>query len=547
MTGVFMRFLGLLLGTSLIAAPAVAQPVAPPPPKLIVAISVDQLSSDLFAKYRPVLNGGFAKLGRGTVFPRAYQGHAATETCPGNSTILTGAYPARNGIIANTWYDLSQKRADKAVYCAEDERVMGSTSTAYTVSPWHLKVPTLGDYLKRQWPASRTVAVAGKDRAAVMMTGGRPDQRWYWNGKTYVTDLTGVAIPVSVTSARTAVASAVAQPQAGLEPPALCAAKSTPVAVGGGGAPVGAGRFARPAGDLSLFRASPEFDGATLALAAGLVREMKLGKGQAPDLIAVGLSATDYVGHRYGTEGQEMCLQMLSLDRDLGDFLAFLDREVGNYAVVLTADHGGKDIPERERNAGVAGAARVDSSISASNVGKALAARFGLSGSVLYGSNFGDIYIDRAIAAGQRARVLAAALATYRAHPQVEAVFTHDQLAKTPIPTTSPDRWSLIERARVSFDAVRGGDFVVLLKKDITPIADTRGGYVATHGSVWDYDRRVPIIFWRNGYPAQNIDMPVQTVDILPSVAAMIGLSLAGAEIDGKCLAQAPGAVSTER
>ena len=539
--------LTLALSAVLLAAPAAAQPSAPPPPKLIVAISVDQLSSDVFDEYRPVLNGGFAKVGRGVVFPHAYQGHAASETCPGHSTILTGAHPARNGIIANTWYDLSQVRADKAVYCAEDERVAGSTSSAYTVSPWHLKVPTLGDYLKRQWPTSRTVAVAGKDRAAVMMTGLRPDQRWYWNGKTFTTDLTGATVPQSVLSARSAVASLVAQPQAGLEPPALCTAKATVVPVGGGGAPVGAGRFARAAGDLSLFRASPEFDGATLALAAGLVREMKLGKGPAPDLLTVGLSATDYVGHRYGTRGQEMCLQMLSLDRDLGDFLAFLDREVGDYAVVLTADHGGKDIPERERTAGVAGAARVDPAISASNVGKALAARFGLPGSVLYGSNFGDIYLDRSIVAGQKARVLAAALATYRAHRQVEAVFTHDQLAKTPMPTRTSDKWSLIERARVSFDAKGSGDFVVILKRDITPIADTKGGYVSTHGSVWDYDRRVPIIFWRNGYAAQNVDLPAQTVDILPSLAGMIGLSLPSGDIDGKCLPQAPGATCPAR
>ena len=540
-----MPIRSLLIGAALIAAPVSAQPA--PPPKLIVVISVDQLSSDLFDEYRPLLNGGFAKLGRGTVFPHAYQGHAASETCPGHSTILTGAFPARNGIIANTWYDLSQKRADKAVYCAEDERVAGTSSSAYTVSPWHLKVPTLGDYLKRQWPASRTVAVAGKDRAAVMMTGQRPDQRWYWNGKTFATDLSGATVPQSVASARSAVASLVAQPQAGLDPPALCSAKAGQVPVGGGGAPVGAGRFERKAGDLTLFRASPEFDGATLALAAGLVREMKLGKGAAPDVLAVGLSGTDYVGHRYGTRGQEMCLQMLSLDRDLGDFLAFLDREVGNYAVVLTADHGGKDIPERERLVGVAGAARVDPAISASNVGKALAARFGLPGSVLYGSNFGDVYVDRSVAMGQFSRVLAAALATYRAHPQVEAVFTHDQLAKTTIPTGTPDRWSLIERARASFDAKRSGDFVVLLKRDITPIADTKGGYVSTHGSVWDYDRRVPIIFWRPGAAGQNVNLPVQTVDILPSLMAMLGLAIPGGTIDGKCLPQAPGAACPTR
>ena len=537
-----MRIPSLLAITVAIAAPAAAQPAAPPPPKLTVVISVDQLSSDLFDRYRPVLQGGFAKLGRGTVFPHAYQGHAASETCPGHSTILTGAHPARNGIIANTWYDLSQTRSDKAVYCAEDERVAGTSSSAYTVSPLHLKVPTLGDYMKQKWPASRTVAVAGKDRAAVMMTGLAPDQRWYWNGKTFATDLKGSATPQSVISARTAIANLMAEPQAPLEPPALCAAKARVVPVAGGAQPVGAGRFERAAGDASLFRASPAFDGATLALAAGLVREMQLGQGVAPDLLAVGLSATDYVGHRYGTEGQEMCLQMLSLDRDLGDFFAFLDREVGDYAVVLTADHGGKDIPERERAAGVAGAARVDPSISASNVGKALATRFGLPGSLLYGSNFGDVYVDRSVAMGQRARVLAAALATYRAHPQVEAVFTNEQLARTSMPITTPDKWTLIERARASFDAQRSGDFVVLLKRDITPIADTKGGYVSTHGSVWDYDRRVPIIFWRSGYPAQTIDLPVQTVDILPSLAAMLGLPIDAGSIDGQCLTQAPSA-----
>ncbi len=532
-----------LLPVLLIAATSAATAQPAPAPKLTVVISVDQLSSDLFDQYAPVLQGGFARLRQGTVYPHAYQGHAASETCPGHSTILTGARPSRSGIIANIWYDLGQARSDKAVYCAEDERVAGTSSLAYTVSPMHLKVPTLGEYMKRQWPGSRSVAVAGKDRAAVMLTGQRPDQRWYWNGKTFATDLKGGTIPQSLTSARTAVANLVAQPQAPLEPPTLCSAKAQEVAVAGGGQPVGAGRFARAAGDLTLFRASPAFDGATLALAAGLVRELKLGKGAAPDLLAVGLSATDYVGHRYGTEGQEMCLQMLSLDRDLGDFLRFLDNEKLDYSVVLTADHGGKDIPERERAAGVAGAARVDPSISASNVGKALAARFGLPGSLLYGSNFGDIYIDRSVAAGQKARVLAAALAIYRAHPQVEAVFSHDQLARMPMPSSSPDRWTLIERARASFDTQRSGDFVVLLKRDITPIADTRGGYVATHGSVWDYDRRVPIIFWRPGYPAQRIDTPVETVDILPTIAASMGLALPVGTIDGHCLSAAPGAV----
>ncbi len=533
-----MRLWPVLLLAS--ATTAMAQPAAAP--KLTVVISVDQLSSDLFDEYAPVLQGGFARLRQGTVYPHAYQGHAATETCPGHSTILTGARPSRTGIIANIWYDLSQTRSDKAVYCAEDERVAGSSSLAYTVSPLHLKVPTLGDYMKRQWPGSRTVAVAGKDRAAVMMTGQRPDQRWYWNGKTFATDLKGAAIPQAIVAGNAAVAALLAQPQAPLDPTALCAAKSRAVAVSGGGKPVGAGRFDRLAGDLIKFRASPAFDGATLAIAAGLVREMKLGKGGAPDLIAIGLSATDYVGHTYGTEGQEMCLQLLSIDRDLGDFLKFLDGERIDYSVVLTADHGGNDIPEREREAGLANAARVDPGMAAAVMGKAIATRLGLAGSLLYGESFGDMYIDRSLTAANRAKVLSAAVAAYRAHPQVEAVFTHEQLVRTPSPTGAPDKWTVLQRARASFDNDRSGDFVVLLKARVTPIADTSRGFVATHGSAWDYDRRVPIIFWRPGFAAQTIDQPVETVDILPTIAASMGLALPMATIDGKCLAAAPGA-----
>ena len=84
-----------------------------PKPKLIVAIAVDQLSSDVFSEYRPRFTGGFKRLSGGVVFPRGHQGHAATETCPGHSTILTGSRPARTGIIANDWQDPGLPRKAK--------------------------------------------------------------------------------------------------------------------------------------------------------------------------------------------------------------------------------------------------------------------------------------------------------------------------------------------------------------------------------------------------------------------------------------------------
>ena len=116
-------------------AAAPAQPLRADAPKLVIAISVDQLSSDLWDEYRPHFRGGFARLAQGTAYRNGYQSHAATETCPGHSTILTARRPATNGIVANTWIDQATARDDKTIYCSEDERVPGSTSREYTVSP----------------------------------------------------------------------------------------------------------------------------------------------------------------------------------------------------------------------------------------------------------------------------------------------------------------------------------------------------------------------------------------------------------------------------
>ncbi|MEO6198967.1 MAG: alkaline phosphatase family protein [Sphingomicrobium sp.] len=509
-------------------------PVSAAPPKLIVVISVDQLSADLFDQYRGQFTGGLARLSSGTVFRNGFQSHAASETCPGHSTILTGDRPARTGIIANAWVDQSIARADKNVYCAEDERVAGSSSSKYTVSAVHLKVPTLGEYMKRQWPASRNVAVAGKDRSAVMMGGHNADQIWYWSGKGFAAGIAGVAAPASIAATNAAIAQALSSARPALEPAPFCAAKALPITIPEHSA-VGNGAFARAAGDAAAFRSSPEFDGATLALSAALAHEMKLGQGRTPDILSIGLAATDYVGHYFGSGGQEMCLQLMSLDRDLGDFLAVLDAGGADYAVALTADHGGEDVPERLKANGDAAAQRVDPELSAAAIGKKVGALLNLSGAILRGDVNGDVYLDSELSQPDRARALKAAVEAYRAHPQVAAVFTKDELGLTAIPASTPDRWSLIERARASFDPKRSGDLYVILREGVTPIGHATGA-VATHGSPWDYDRRVPILFWRKGGAPAQREEAVETIDIMPTLAAMIGVPLAAGAIDGKCL-----------
>lgn len=531
-------FLAATGAAFLLAAPAPAQTVQAAQankPKLLVVISVDQLSADLFAQYRGHFTGGLKRLADGVVFPSGYQGHAATETCPGHSTILTGSRPSRTGIIANNWFDLRLGRADKKVYCSEDPRVPGSSSSNYTVSTHYLKVPALGDLMKRADPAARVAVVAGKDRAAIMMGGYRPDYRYWWSGKAFA-GAPGAPVAASLEATNRAVETALSNSRQPLALPPLCAdrARSVPVA---GGVVVGAHRFSREAGDSRAFRGSPELDGATLAFAGALRAELRLGEGAATDLLIVGAAATDYVGHTYGTEGVEMCLQLLSLDRDLGDFFGLLDRTGIDYLVALTADHGGLDLPERQQAQGIPAAIRVDPALVAEAMGKAIGGRLGLAGPILYGDGpFGDMYIDRALPPAQRARVLAEALREYRAHPQVAAAFSAADLSRAPSPTGSPDAWTLLDRARASFDPERSGDLVVLLKPAVTPIATPGRGYVATHGSPWDYDRRVPILFWRRGITPFEQPLPVETVDIMPTLAATIGLPVVAGTIDGRCL-----------
>jgi predicted AlkP superfamily pyrophosphatase or phosphodiesterase len=528
---VTLRPLVTALAAAFLAATAQAQT---PRPKLIVAISVDQFSADLFAEYRQHFAGGLRRLSEGVVFPSGYQSHAATETCPGHSTILTGSRPYRTGIIANDWLDQSAAREDKAVYCAEDETAPGSSSRNYTVSAKHLLVPTLGERMKAANPDSRVVSVAGKDRAAVMMGGHRVDQLWFWNGKDYATTAGQPAPDPAVTAFRQSLAAELARPQPAMDVPAVCASRDGAIPIGGGKT-VGTWRFGRPAGDATKFRASPEIDDANLTLAEGLIDSMQLGRGAAPDIISIGESATDYVGHTYGTEGVEMCLQLLALDKRLGSFFDKLDRSGVDYVAVLTADHGGHDLPERNRIHAAPDAQRVDGRLDIKAVGAQIGRELKLKGPVLIAQG-GDVYLDRALPAKARAKVFRRAVELIRQSPLVQDVFVGSDIAKLPQPAGGPETWSLIQRARASWMPGRSGDLIVALKERVTPIPDPTKGYVATHGSFWDYDRRVPILFWWKG--VRNFEQPlgVETVDIMPTLASLIGLPVPANEIDGRCL-----------
>ena len=71
------------------------QSAPPAPPKLILVVSVDQMRFDFLDRFAPLYRSGLKTLlERGAVFSNAKYRHAATETGPGHSILLTGSDPS---------------------------------------------------------------------------------------------------------------------------------------------------------------------------------------------------------------------------------------------------------------------------------------------------------------------------------------------------------------------------------------------------------------------------------------------------------------------
>jgi predicted AlkP superfamily pyrophosphatase or phosphodiesterase len=518
------------LAFSLLVLPCAAGAASPQrPPTLVVSIVVDQYSADLFGEYRSVYRHGLATLASGAVFPHGYQSHAATETCPGHSTILTGMHPGNTGIIANEW---------RGNYCVLAPDEQGKP----VVSSDTLLVPTLGDRLRDADANSRTVAIAGKDRAAVMLGGKKAYLTLWWDkGNGFVT-YQGVLVEAPMQAkidevnkdAKSVYASA-QLPRL----PAACESRSRPVEIVKDRYSVGELHETKAA--TGKFRATPAMDALTLEMAKAAIDTLELGKGKSIDLLAVSFSATDYAGHYYGTEGAEMCTAQLALDKTIEELLTHLERKGISFVVALTADHGGLDIPERNKSRGMPHATRLDPQLLPENIGAKVAAKLRLEKPLLLGGmDFGsDIYLAPSVPAGKRRKVLDELRKEYESsshRDEIAAVFTRSQLLAAKMPTAPPDQWSLLDRARASFNEQRSGDLVVLLKPYVTAYPASSDNYISSHGSPWDYDRRVPIIFWWPGIAGFEQPAAVETVDIAPTLADVIGLQVGAPEMDGRVL-----------
>lgn len=518
-----------------------------PRPKLVVVISVDQLSADLMQRWSGTWRGGLASLQKdGVDFAEAYHAHGIPKTAPGHAVLLSGRHPARTGIAGNNWLDRESLRSVESV---EDPaaRTLGKAEGPGS-GPRHFRGSTLGEWLKAQVPGSRSYAVAGKARAAILMAGAKADGVYWFEPKVGFTTSTAYAPALPDWLVRHDAAllrrlkgdslwwSPLAPiPQGQAQTGSWRVGNRTltgrlPLLINGAGMPLDGDFWDR-------LKESPYLDEATLDAALALVETQRLGRGPATDLLAVGLSATDFVGHTFGNAGEEMVDQLRRLDQWLGAFLAKVRAQVPGAWFVLTADHGAEDFPERLESQGFP-AKRLAAQPWLDTLRARLRQQFQVEGDPLRaGSTPSSLYPnDRVLSnvGATRADMLKAVAEVVKGMPEVVDAVTGPELtALLGEPETSPDVLSMRAQLALSYVPFRSGDILVAFPPhrvwDGPPDEPA-----ASHGAPYDYDRRVPLIFCGPWRPERRAGA-VRTVDLAATLAEQLGL-MPDAPLDGKPL-----------
>jgi hypothetical protein len=484
----------------------------PPKPRLVVLIAVDQFRGDYIGRFAPQLQGGLARLSRGGAwFTNAQHDHAITETAPGHATLLSGRFPRSTGIMMNR------------IGVEDESAPLIANGLGSGASPKRFNGTTLADWLVASDSKSRTLSVSTKDRAAILPVGkSKANVYWYsldgrfttssyyrsdlppwvveWNNRRLPQSYTGKVWNLLLP------ASAYAEPD------------SVPYESNGSGVV-----FPHPLPDdpdaaVNALRGTPFIDEVTLSFALNGVNALALGASAHTDLLSISLSATDFIGHRFGPDSREIHDQVLRLDRVLGSFLDSLYklRDSSQVTIVLTGDHGIGSMPE------LAPAGTTPAPVRGVSIMQLLPQWRASLKALRVDTNAIDIDQQIVIAdrgAFAKAKVnVDSVLETFAASIRtVPGVLRADRF-KALLADTASDpiarRWSHQFPAELNVD---------LLVVTLTPYSLWRGN-IATHGAPFDFDSNVPLIFYGAGVvPGTHAEF-VRTVDLAPTLAALAGV-----------------------
>ncbi len=533
---VFLVLLATLLFIS--GRASAQQPSVPLPPRLVVLISYDQYRGDYINNFKKFVGKrGFERVrNEGLMFSACMYTHANLMTGPGHATLMTGCNPKSTGIPSN---DFCDSETGECVYCAEQP--------GNGLSPSNLLRPTFGDVLRDANPMSKSVGIAIKDRAAILMAGHNPTAVVWMDFKSmafatspfYKTPTWLPALNKLVRPTRHANATWTTSIPDSKEP-------SIDDQVGEGSLSSGRRTFPYtvPAADnINFFKdyiRTPYNLRDLFQAAKAVMKYEDLGRDDAPDVLCIGVSTTDFVGHTFGPDSREVQELYVECDKELASLIDYLDKRVGRerYVLVVASDHGVAPIPEIMKNVGAAqrtsvDAGRISETSIIRTVDSALSAAYGApSNNASWCREIFEpsVYIsdavlsEREVSKADAARVAALAL---RALQGIGISVTKDDIESNKRPyDVSSTIWTFI---RNSYSPTRSGD-VLLYPKQYWIF----GTAPATHGTPYEYDRHVPLMMFGGGIEAKLSTAEVSPIDIAPTLAQLYGITMSSA--DGKVL-----------
>lgn len=523
------------------------------PPRLVLQVTVDQLRGDLPTRYYDRLGeGGFRYLlDEGVVYRNAHHAHANTETIVGHATLATGAHPSGHGMIGNLWFD---RESGFTTYNVEDSRYRLLTADADVDtdaeidptqraarsegrSPASILVSTFSDELRSSNNgASKVIGVSVKDRGAISLAGHAGTAYWFSKASgefvtsTYYLD----SYPDWVREHNEqAPATQFANTSWDLlheqntymfgdsddrewEADVAGFGRTFPHSFGDG-----TSRYF-----TTWLTLSPAGDKLVLDFAKQALVAEQLGQGDVTDYLSVSFSSTDYVGHVFGPSSLEGEDNILRLDAALAELFAFVDEHVGldNTLIVLSADHGGPDTPGYLNSLGIpAGYVEPDKWDSDAAIAR-IKSQFGIDGELIATYDHPYLYFSSDLRANpdiDQAALEEAVVTELMKFPGVSLAVSSTALRRGSLPDNELYR-SVVR----NFHPKRSGDVFIVFEPNWF-INDFEGLMVAsTHGSPWNYDSFVPIIFAGNGLGSQTINRPVLTVDVAATLAAYLGIRM---------------------
>ena len=485
-------------------------------PSLVVLITVDQMRADYYDRFKQHMQFGLPRLfEQGAVFTEAYQDHAYTETAPGHASTLSGRFPVHTGIATNA-----------AGVNTSAVSVLGGGPADQGASPFRFRGTTLVDWMRAANPATRFLSVSRKDRGAILPIGtAKGDVYWFtstaqFSTSTYYAD----TLPTWVRRFNdrrlpATWAGAVWRPMYGAA--TYAEPDSVPVENGGKDFVFPHTMPRDPAAADTAITQFPWMDDITLQFALDGVQRLGLGATAGrTDLLAVSLSTTDAIGHRYGPDSKELHDHLLQLDRFLGTFLDSLYklRDSSRVVIALTSDHGMTPYPTLKSSVEPnEGAQRVDLAPTWAMFRDRLARVEGADTEVRFADNILTLPVLGLALRKLNPDSVAESFVTEVM--RVQGVMRADLVSRLPAADTVKDaiarRW--LHVLAPSKDTVQ----VVVT---FTPHSYAASVTYATHGSPHDGDAHVPLVFRGPGIRAGRVTGFARVVDLAPTLAALLGV-----------------------